>query len=399
MDNVHELGKNLKSQSTKAKYAVEKQNAEYPTTETVRDIFDSVVSYRAHFKTTRKGMSVKADLQFELPPPTIGSGNCCGDCFCTACEMYLNADFVDGLGYTTYPYLPGTLRIRDSHTYDSPVVEADPTTGTFVLDYTPSTADPSYVLYACYVYKYDGHCTTNISANIYTESFTRVTPQTWTRSAEGITYFGLGTSDASYVWDATKGFLSTPEAATGNVDLNGTTLSINLNTGASSTYESEVKQDLVGLPDLQDYIQTTEFTIDTLGGIDNSFIEFIRYAWNGVTSNISGSVVITSTTIYLGTRQGGFSSLPDETTSHTLTTGITYKIKQQFDYTTKVNRVKIWDALENEPETWLLSQDISTYTFNWSDALYQFYRIRVKAYPNEVVNVTFDNIIIEGATN
>jgi hypothetical protein len=161
MDTVNELGKSLNKIAKNAKQAVEKQSAEYPMTETVRDIFDSIVAYRAHFFVPRKGMSITTDLQFELPPP-LGSGNCCGDCFCTACEVYSTSDFADYVGYTSYPYLPGTLRIVDSHKpLNSAVNETDPASGIFTLGYDPDTSSSSYVLYACYIYQYDGHCTTN----------------------------------------------------------------------------------------------------------------------------------------------------------------------------------------------------------------------------------------------
>jgi len=161
MDKVNQFGKDLNKIAKETRRALDKQSAEIPTTETVRDIFDSIVGYRAHFKVPRKGMSVSVNLQFELPPPIIGAGACCGDCFCTACDTYTAETLTDYAAVNTdYPYLSGTLRVFDSTKYDANVIELDSTTGLFSLGYLPDTVTNN-TIYICYIYKYDSNCTTN----------------------------------------------------------------------------------------------------------------------------------------------------------------------------------------------------------------------------------------------
>jgi len=159
-DGINQIGKYVGKTGKNANRALKKSEPDYAADEIARDIFDPVVSYVMYFTTSRPNQSIKADLKFELPPPNIGLGKCCGDCYCSKCEIFFFDDFDSQIILTEYPYVAGTVRVFDAYGNTSLVTETDPDAGIVDLGYDPDPS-PTNKIYVCYVYRYDGNCTTN----------------------------------------------------------------------------------------------------------------------------------------------------------------------------------------------------------------------------------------------
>lgn len=159
MDDLNELGKQLKQTDKKAKYAVVSKSPEYGIGEIARDIFDPEVSYTMKFKTARTGMRVTASISFELPPPDAGLGNCCGDCYCAVCDYYPFGTFTTQVLLLSRPYVAGSIRMFLSDFKYSGFTETDPAAGIVTIGAYAYSA--GFDITICYVYQYGVNCTTN----------------------------------------------------------------------------------------------------------------------------------------------------------------------------------------------------------------------------------------------
>jgi hypothetical protein len=200
-DSLNELGKDLKQTKDEARRYANKGSAEYPMGEIARDMYDHLVDYNMTFRTVRPGQSVSVNLQFELPPPSMGLGNCCGDCFCAMCEAFPSTDE----DYATTlllkrPYVAGSVRLMiDDFWWQDGITEYDSSAG--IVKINSDIFNMGRDLTVCYVYAYPG-CLSNevdtppvddYGCSTDTEYFDQ-----FTRPFEGTQPFGT-------YWDQTLG--------------------------------------------------------------------------------------------------------------------------------------------------------------------------------------------------
>lgn len=158
-DGLNQVGKNLRQTKEEANRAAKKASPEYGMGETARDIFDKDVEYSMTFNVVRNNQSVQANLQFELPPPNTGLGNCCGDCYCAVCDYFPADQITSNTLLLTKSYVAGSVRLFWSDfLYQEGFTEIDEEAGIIQVDNNIFGGSRSVTV--CYVNAYDD-CTTN----------------------------------------------------------------------------------------------------------------------------------------------------------------------------------------------------------------------------------------------
>src|SRR6185295_505934 len=120
-DPLGQLGRYLSKLKKEAEFAAKRYKPE-TSTERMLDTFDPTVPFTMEFKTFDTFSSVWMDLFFKSPGPS----GCCGETFCSVCELFSGQIAVKTL---TFGYIPGTLNVFDKDIRITDYEETDPSAG------------------------------------------------------------------------------------------------------------------------------------------------------------------------------------------------------------------------------------------------------------------------------
>jgi hypothetical protein len=145
MSDFNEISKYIKKNRELADAALRHTRYHTPVPDTVRDVFDDVTPFTMAFTTTHSFKTVKMDLEFFGPPPSLG---CCADCYCTVCENHTGASPLIDL---RRDYVPTSVSVHINNIQTTEFTETDPSTGKVTITATITDSDSINV---CYIYKY-----------------------------------------------------------------------------------------------------------------------------------------------------------------------------------------------------------------------------------------------------
>jgi hypothetical protein len=255
MDTVNELGRELNKTRNRADRALKTASPEYGMAERARDIFDPIVPYTMSFRVPRKGMQIRANMQFEYPPPNSGAGGCCGDCYCAICERFLVSEITSTSILLNRPYVPGSVRVYNGEIGISVgVTESDPDAGILYLD----ACLGSDTVTICYVYRYS-----DVNCSYYDEMtpFMCVT-DTFTRSVTD----GWGTSDAGIAWGYLGNYRGTDVAnGEGHISVDGNTFATLITSVSSGFVDMVVSMRMVNGTTGQVFFAADSASTDSFG--------------------------------------------------------------------------------------------------------------------------------------